>query len=113
MVRVRIGTVKVTKPTPTPTPPTPTPPKPTTPTEWFDRHVTIRRKVLEYAKIGKCITPSMIAKDLNLDVDTVKTHLEVMSVDKGAVKVADVQGEGVYCISELINKMIEDLKKLE
>ena len=112
MVEIKIGEVKVgEKTTPSPTP-TPKPPTPKSPSEWLDEHIKVVNKVNEYARLGKCVTADRIALDLNLDVEVVKTHLELIAIDKGAVKVADVQGQGVYCPVGLINKFIEDLKSL-
>jgi len=111
---IKIAEAKIeappTQPQPTPTPsPTPSPTV-LTPEEWLNQHLRVKNKVDEYASRGICVTPDVIAKELNLSEDTVLTHLEVMKADEDAKDVAEVNGKKVYCSYNLIRKLLDEMK---
>jgi len=108
---IKIAEAKIEAPTqPQPTP-TPTPsPTVLTPEEWLNQHLRVKNKVDEYASRGICVTPDVIAKELNLSEDTVLTHLEVMKADEDAKDVAEVNGKKVYCSYNLIRKLLDEMK---
>ena len=111
---IKIAEAKIeappTQPQPTPTPsPTPSPTV-LTPEEWLNQHLRVKNKVEEYASRGICVTPDVIAKELNLSEDTVLTHLEVMKADEDAKDVAEVNGKKVYCSYNLIRKLMDEMR---
>jgi len=109
---IKIAEAKIEAP-PTQPQPTPSPtPSPTvlTPEEWLNQHLRVKNKVEEYASRGICITPDVIAKELNLSEDTVLTHLEVMKADDDAKDVAEVNGKKVYCSYNLIRKLLDEMR---
>jgi len=111
-VKVKIGEAKVEERAP-PGPPAPPPRKLLAPEEWAEQHRSVKRKVDDYTKKKLCVTPDLLSRELDIDASIVDSHMQVMTTDKGAVKVAEVEGKPVYCSTELIHKLIEDLKKLE
>jgi hypothetical protein len=78
----------------------------------LNQHSRAKSIVNDYTRRGLCITPSELAKQLNVDEKLAEAHLEVMRTDRNAVQVATINGTKVYCAEELIRKILKDLESI-
>lgn len=83
-----------------------------TPKQWLSQHYNVVKATDSFAEASQCVTPSLLAKELELDQALVEAHLEAMAANRSAVKVADADGKNVYCTQGLINKFLKDLESL-
>jgi len=60
----------------------------------IEDHKNIKALIEEKGNVGICLSAEDIAEELNLSIDNVKTHLEIMCIDRFVAKPNNVD---LYC----------------
>ena len=89
-------------------PVTPTIPAPKTPTTDVGRHQLIKEVLEDASKRGLCLTIDEIVRKTGLDKDTVRKHIDMMSIDGYAYQ----PKEDLICTSGGLTVMLRALKTL-
>jgi hypothetical protein len=108
-----VGTVGIAATPPPAYTPTPPVPKlaPVTYEEVLRKHTLIREKIDARASKGECITAHAIAKELELPIDVVETHIKILQSDKYVVP-TDKEDVSRICSREALNRLYESLGRL-
>jgi len=78
--------------------------------QYYTQHEKILKELNREGKRGKCLTPEDIATKTNIDIEDVKEHLSIITLDEAGAEIHEKSG--VVCATDAMQHLVENLRKL-
>ena len=78
--------------------------------KYYSDHEKILKELNKEGKKGKCLTAEEIAVKTNIDIEDVKAHLSIITLDEAGAEVHEKSG--IICSTDGMSHLVESLRKL-